>query len=448
MTPGVPLTPGMPGFTMGSIPPPTPPAFVQPFMSPGLAMMSPGIPGYQSHIGFRMIPSTPGAGPPTPWQVGGMSAAPGVPGGPPPGQMTPRGGINDGGAAYNPFFANAIGYQAGTMPQTPHWNVNPRPPQQQRGRRSREPSEAPAQAVRATTPTASAADAIERSSSTAGEAPTSSGLDESALSSRSASPAVAPLSSSGAEGYPFPAVDQGKNNNDAAAHSASSNIAVELNPPSSSAAQPPQHAGAPAAAAANGLHPSAFSLLTRRASTNSPAVSPGIFGHFGSVAGGGAGESNTSFGYFGAALSSLVGAQQQQDGHGRDRRPSLGADDLRTPAREVTGGGGGGYFPAVTSDAGAASDVSARATADGQGSHSAGAEGAPFKGASKDLAPRIPLAQTQKSTEEMAKAIAKMSIQGTAMKRTGSQRSHQQGGGVTEGGGSNGNTAADVHAEN
>ncbi|CAO1626333.1 unnamed protein product [Sympodiomycopsis kandeliae] len=421
MTPGVPLTPGMQGYSMAGIPPPTPPAFHAPFLSPGMGMMSPVIPGYEGGpVGMRLVPSTPGnAGPPTPWQVPGMSAAPGAQlRGVHPSQMTPR-GVANGGSTFNPFFANAIGYQVGTMPQTPHWNVNPRHEQAQRKISQSTSAHGQGQEAKGSNAPPPAAS---RGNEVAQASQSGSTMDESALSSRSASPAVAPLpsadtSKAAAEAaYPFPTVADnseadkvaGKDQSDKHANSATAAQASNPN------GRGPSGSGMPAA----------FSLMTRRASTNSPAVSPGIFGAFGSVAANNAAAgSNTSFGYFGAALANAV--QQSTQNSARDRRPSLGADDLRTPAREDADlGGGEGYFPSI----GPGMTGQRRESGDSGGESGATNNQAatlPTSGAT----PKIAIG----STEEMARAIAKMSIEGTALKRTNSQRNHGGGGGGGEG---------------
>lgn len=461
MTPGVPLTPGMPGFTFAGMPPQTPPAFAAPFMSPGLGLMSPGIPGHPS-AGPAMIPTTPGAGPPTPWQLHGISAAPGAPlrMAPPPGQATPRGVANTN---FNPFFANAIpgaAYphqaQPGTrqMPPTPGWNQPPRPAQynargqstqhgdQSRGRDSNYSGSQQQQVPPSNQNGTDGSQQVDGPGSYAGieDGPlSSSALNESAVSSRSASPAN-PADQLD-DGYPFPAVTPGGT--------------VHMNEQDQQS-QPQKPSSAGTAGKPNAI--AGLPLISRRASTNSPAVSPGIFGLP-------PGTSNPSFGYFGAAMvSSGLGSSSQVRGSGssdesgdgqsgfpihahRERRPSLDASALRTPMRDESARGG--YFGSVEgggSDAPAgqpqrtdggshapSNAVSPHANASPaeqyHGMYAGGKEGSldgrsPDSGSACGSAysgslPKIAIAAGHQSTEEMARAIAKMSIEGKALRRAG-----------------------------
>lgn len=399
MTPGVPLTPGMPGFSFANLPPQTPPAFTAPMMSPGLGMMSPPIPGYHH------MPTTPGVqAPPTPWQYPGMSAAPGAP----LRMVPPSGGGNGfgqtGGSGFNAFYGGMGGAQ---MPQTPHWGQPYRvPTQQQQQQSARSGSRAGEVGGERAVSNAGSAGSSTAQTGTAAEA---AHMDGSAISSRSASP-LPPLVAA-SDGYPFPAVVS----DDTAAANSTKGDAVQMakgdgaQPASNTLAQPPS-----STLKKPHLGPGSISLVSRRASTNSPAISPSVYGaHPASV-------SNSSFGYFGAALAAGEGAAVEggMAGSGeRARRPSLDADALRTPMRDDLGDGSNYFSPVASGE----SNNVAGAVSNGNG-HSATSK-APTS------VPNIAIAAGHASTEEMAKAIAKMSIQGQALLKRGNSNQGSVGGG-------------------
>lgn len=374
MTPGVPLTPGMPGFTFANLPPQVPSAYPMGLEGRDRSLASP-------QLGAYHLPATPGAmqGPPTPWQHPNMSAAPGAPlgklnhGGP----STPRGAPSGPpSSAFNPFFAQAIGAGNQTMPQTPHWGQSYRPPvqssqnpqgsRQGAGLAQRETSETDAQGA------SDPRTGRQREQSSKGT------VDESALSSRSASPTAGGKSTAG---YPFPAVPTASRatNGEGTTQAGGRQPAKKLT-----------------------LGPAAFALSQRRASTNSPAVSPSIYGiHPASV-------SNASFGYFGAAMADTA-THDEANGSERTRRPSLGAEVLRTPMRDESSGVS--YFSPVADADSHAHRKPATGSANGSGD---------------SAIPNIAVAAGHTSTEEMARAIAKMSIQGKALLKRGTSNQGQQ----------------------
>lgn len=142
-------------------------------------------------------------------------------------------------------------------------------------------------------------------------------------------------------------------------------------------------------------------LSTRRASTNSPAVSPGLHGVP-------PGSSNTSFGYFGSVMGGDALAE-------KERRPSLDAGALRTPMVEVppASAGEGDYFGTSAEAAAGATPGTPSGVAEDEGSGD-------HKGQSPGPGLRPAMEGTrQPSTEEMARAIAKMSIEGKALLKRG-----------------------------